>query len=337
MSTVLTGRPPFAKSKERSSEVSTGQTGAISLTTTSDARSALNSGPGLSTSDHNAVEFTVSCQQYRKVQHAKVVYNYNQADFDAFREALSRTPRETVFLSDDDIDVVWGKWVSLFEMTVQAVIPTKRLKRRNHLPWVNREICKQIRRKRHLWKVAKDKGTPSAWAKYKKLRNWLKSEISRSRSEHITRMATQSRSNPKRFWSFMNSVLRKQGMPGLLKTPSGNTVCSSAEKADAFNRYFHSVFTGAVCPTVHSLPCASSTPLISALNIQHEEVRKELSLLNPSKSSGPDNIPARLLKEGFVRTFGQISQITDYVLKSHYKVSQLHLAVSVLEVVLYLI
>ena len=70
------------------------------------------------------------------------------------------------------------------------------------------------------------------------------------------------------------------------------------KKADAFNRYFHSVFTGAVCPTVHPLPCASSTPLISALNIQHEEVRKELSLLNPSKTSGPDNIPARLLKEG---------------------------------------
>ena len=118
------------------------------------------------------------------MQHAKVVYNSNQADFDAFREALSRTPWETVFLSDDDIDVVWGKWISLFEMTVQAVIPTKTLKRRNHLPWVNVEICKQIRRKWHLWKVSSDKGTPSAWAKYKKLRKWLKSEISRSCSEH---------------------------------------------------------------------------------------------------------------------------------------------------------
>ena len=90
-------------------------------------------------------------------------------------------------------------------------------------------------------------------------------------------------------------------MPGLLKTPSGTTVCSSAEKADAFNRYFHSVFTSPVCPAVHPLLCASSTPLISALNIQHEEVRKELSLLNPSKSSDPDNIPARLLKKEHLR------------------------------------
>ena len=63
-------------------------------------------------------------------------------------------------------------------------------------------------------------------------------------------------------------------------------------------RYFHSVFTGPVCPTVHSLSGAPNTPLILALNIRQEEVRRELSLLNPSKSSGPNNIPARLLKEG---------------------------------------
>ena len=87
-------------------------------------------------------------------------------------------------------------------------------------------------------------------------------------------------------------------MPGLLKTPSGTSVCSSAEKADDFNRYFHSVLTGPVCPAVHPLSGAPSTPLISALIIQQEEVRRELNLLNPSKSSGPDNIPARLLKEG---------------------------------------
>ena len=86
------------------------------------------------------------------MQHAKVVYNYNQADFDAFREALGRTPWETLFLSDYDIDVVWGKWIPLFEVTVQAVIPTKTPKRKNHLPWVNVEVYKQIRRKQHLWK-----------------------------------------------------------------------------------------------------------------------------------------------------------------------------------------
>ena len=150
------------------------------LTNSPHSVSDLISGPGLSISDHNTVEFTVSCQQHHKVQHAKVVHNYNQADFDAFREALSRTPWETIFLGDDDIDIVWENWISLFEMTVQGVIPTKKLKRRNHLPWVIGEIHKQIRRKRHFWKVARDKGSPSAWAKHKKLTKWLKSELFRA-------------------------------------------------------------------------------------------------------------------------------------------------------------
>ena len=192
----------------------------------------------------------------------------------------------------------WGKWISLFEMSVQAVISIKRLKRRNHLPWINGEIRKQLGESGHFgkWQSAMD----HLWhgQNTRNSRNWLKSEISRSLSEHINRMATQSRSNPKRFWSFMNSVLRKQGIPELLKTPSGISVCSSAEKADAFNRYFHSVFTGPVCPAVHSLSGAPGTLLISAPNIQQEEVRRELSLLNPLKPSGPDNIPAGLLREG---------------------------------------
>ena len=61
-----------------------------------------------------------------KVQHAKVIYNYNQADFDVFREALSMTPWETIFVSNYDYDEVWGKWISLF------------------FHWVNGKICKQI-------------------------------------------------------------------------------------------------------------------------------------------------------------------------------------------------
>ena len=64
------------------------------------------------------------------------------------------------------------------------------------------------------------------------------------------------------------------------------------------NRYFHPVFTTPVCPAVHPLYGAPSTPLILSLNLRQEEVRRELSLLNPSKLRCPNNIPARLLKEG---------------------------------------
>ena len=52
------------------------------LTNSPHSVSDLNSGPRLSTSDHNAVQFIVSCQQHHKVQHAKTIYNYNQANFD---------------------------------------------------------------------------------------------------------------------------------------------------------------------------------------------------------------------------------------------------------------
>ena len=60
----------------------------LMLTNSPHSVSDLISGPGLSISDHNTVEFTVSCQQHHKVQHAKVVHNYNQADFVMHLERL---------------------------------------------------------------------------------------------------------------------------------------------------------------------------------------------------------------------------------------------------------
>ena len=170
--------------------------------------SNLNSGPGL---------ITVTTMQWNSLSPAKSIAKYstlklfitNQTDFDVFREALSLTLWETVFLSNCDIDEVWGKWISLFKMLAQAVIPNKRLNRRNHLPWVNGENCKQIRRRRHLWKVAKHKGTPTAWSKYRKLRNLLRY------LEPVQNISPEWLPNQGPILSnFMNCVLRKEGMPG---------------------------------------------------------------------------------------------------------------------------
>jgi len=103
---------------------------------------------------------------------------------------------------------------------------------------------------------------------------------------------TQTRSNPKKL-VIHELCVRRHRMPGLLKAPSSIAGCTSAGKADAFNGCFHSILL--VLFVQLPLSCA---PIIPALNIQQEEVRRKLSLLNPSKSSGQDNIPTRPLKEG---------------------------------------
>ncbi|CAH1242184.1 Hypp6492 [Branchiostoma lanceolatum] len=67
------------------------------------------------------------------------------------------------------------------------------------------------------------------------------------------------------------------------------------EKADALGAQFESVFTREDKSTVPTLG-ESVVPTIPSLNISVEGVAKQLHSLNPSKSTGPDGMPPRLLK-----------------------------------------
>ena len=67
------------------------------------------------------------------------------------------------------------------------------------------------------------------------------------------------------------------------------------DKAESLNSYFHSIFTQEQMP----VPNIGISPFssISDLRISPAGVFKQLSQLNPKKACGPDEIPARVLKE----------------------------------------
>ena len=69
---------------------------------------------------------------------------------------------------------------------------------------------------------------------------------------------------------------------------------TDSDKADALNDYFKSVFTKEQLPIPTKGP--SPFPSIQSLEIGLNGVTKQLQALNPNKASGPDEIPAKVLK-----------------------------------------
>jgi len=70
-----------------------------------------------------------------------------------------------------------------------------------------------------------------------------------------------------------------------------------AEKAELFNAYFCSVFTSSKQDTARSLqmyPMRINAEL-PEIALSFNEVRDCLFILDPSKATGPDGIPARIL------------------------------------------
>ena len=99
----------------------------------------------------------------------------------------------------------------------------------------------------------------------------------------------------KKFWSFIKS--RKKDQIGITALEhQGKVYTDSLSKANLLNNHFASVFTH---EDLFQIPKVNGNhlPDIPALDIQAEGVRKLLQELDPHKATGPDNIPANLLKQ----------------------------------------
>ena len=100
----------------------------------------------------------------------------------------------------------------------------------------------------------------------------------------------------KRFWNYIKSLCK--GSTGITSLKdNGRLFKASKDKADILNRQYQSVFTHEDSDGTIPDPDGDPFPTMHQFTVSKEGVRKLLEKSNPQKASGPDMIPARLLKE----------------------------------------
>ena len=105
--------------------------------------------------------------------------------------------------------------------------------------------------------------------------------------------------NAKSFWRWIKNIKApKSIIPEILHR--GQAANSDAEKADIFNNFFCLMFTREDTSALADLKAQRLYSLhsITTVSISADDVFRELYRIDHTKSSGPDSIPGRLLKEG---------------------------------------
>ena len=90
--------------------------------------------------DHNAIIFDLFLS--RNPFHAKIKrseFDYRCSDFDGLRRHLHSLDLNLLVSENGDINQDWLTW--------KDFVPTKTLRRRNHLPWMNSAILHYIKKK----------------------------------------------------------------------------------------------------------------------------------------------------------------------------------------------
>ncbi|KAL0829914.1 hypothetical protein ABMA28_003388 [Loxostege sticticalis] len=280
------------------------------LLTTDPEKHSISVTSPLGSSDHSVVKsVSVFSPPVDCPVGTRRVWRYKSADWDEMRHFFSSYPWRQVCFSSGDPSCSADAVVDVIRQGMEYFIPFSDIPLGHKArPWYNADCARAEARKEsayQAWVLARDRKVRSRRVRAKKraynsAAKSYKRVLRRARFDHVSRIGARLASYPpggKQFWSLSKAVesnFCRPSLPPLLK-PDGSLAHSAAEKANLFATLFASnsrLDAGSKQPP--TLPCCdSSMPKIA---IHTKEVRRALQNLDVNKASGPDGIPARVLK-----------------------------------------
>jgi hypothetical protein len=132
--------------------------------------------------------------------------------------------------------------------------------------------------------------------RYKRLQQEVKFLIREAYKQYMEDIVSGDyTTNSKKFWAYVKSKGQDSAGVAPLKNADGFLQSTSAKKAEILNAQFHSAFTAEDTSRIPSMG-DSPYPAMDNIQVGEDGVRKLLRNLQTGKATGPDSIPAFILK-----------------------------------------
>ena len=248
-------------------------------------------------SHHSVIIFDIIAQVETVEQKSKgKFYLMNRGDYKSMREELKERDWIDMF-ENKPVDQCWKLFTDELLHLQNKFIPAKEF-------FIGSKPCKKkvpftvlekIRNKREAFKCYKKFRTKENYNVYAGARNQVKWALRRAEIDKELNLAQNIKSRPKAFYNYVSSKTKPKEHVQNIKTISGMTK-NDKEKADALNTFFVSVFTR---EDVDNLPDFQdrTNDILSKVLITESDLKYRLSSLKVDKSSGPDNVHPKILKE----------------------------------------
>ena len=255
-------------------------------------------------SDHSVSCVYLKQPKPKRETYKRTIYNYNKLDEVKFHNLLSNVDWNNI-INNNDINEGASKLTNTFLNLAKQCMPVKTVTvRTNDAPWINEKIRESIATKKRIHKLAKRTNSDEDWAKFRRCRNDLTSEIRKTKKEYIDKLDKKA-SDPNLFgtkdwWNLVKTFMSNKNMQSDEIPPiesQGNIYYTSKDKAEIFNDHFISQST---LPNNDDpepdIPISNNIPKLEAITISEQTVRQRIKNLKSNKAVGPDLIHNRLLK-----------------------------------------
>ena len=248
----------------------------------------------LGKSDHASINVEIVFNVKKRID--KDRFQYRKADLDAIKRELGEVDWDST-LGHSDVEENWMVFKQMFKTMQDKYVPrvTGRPGKRNRQAWISAEVRNLVREKKAAYRRYRKNRTEENKCAYKDIRNRVKTCIKNDKRLFEQKLAHDAKSNPKVFWSYVNSKRKlKQGICEL-ERDDGTMAVEDQEKAEVLNTFFASVFTKenvTNVPQVKKQEISNERKLVITL----DQVRKKLLTMNENKSPGPDGFHPYMLK-----------------------------------------
>ena len=225
--------------------------------------------------------------------HSSSSLNYFKTNIDKVKEELNQ--ENWNYLDTKDCEGAWNAFASKLTYIVNKHSPKSHNRKNNKIIY-NKETATALNKKNKAFKRYKSCGSTYNWNQYKNARKKLKQALRKNKATYEINVAKNIKTNPKKFWKFVNNKLKKKDKLGPLIGPDQEVIDTDEEKANLLNKFFASVFTyeNEILP---NKPIMQTDKKLCEFTISQEEVKKKLSEIDPNKSMGPDNLHPHILKQ----------------------------------------
>ena len=262
------------------------------LTNRDDIVNEITTGAGLGKSDHVTQIINLNWKYSKQTKERP---NFQKADFESINNLLKETRWEEE-LQGKTTNEMWLTIKGKINTAVQDFVPIAKQGNHRNKKWMDKKTLEMVRKKHRLWRKWNKTKKIEDFQDYLRANNQASKACKKAQRRLEEDVAKKAKTDPKAFWSYVNSKTKTRSGVADLKKTDGTRTESDGEKAEVLNDFFQSVFTSEdddlpVPPTYNYEDELSNFP------ISEEKVKKLLSELHPGKAAGPDGLHPMLLSK----------------------------------------
>ena len=167
-------------------------------------------------------------------------------------------------------------------------------------PWMNNTIRRHMRQRNRLYYKAKFSQSEAQLRKYKDKRNEVTNLIREAKAQYLQKLQTSladPKTKPKQWYKIANEItnLKNKNDPPSPLVKNGNIDIHPLDKAETLNKHFAKISKTENPPP---LPELEENPHLnlSSIQLNEQDVKDQLFILNSNKPGGPDEIMPKLIK-----------------------------------------